>query len=75
MNKKTEIPLEIISKLQEVISLNLQEEIIPGQDLIPAAAPSIESEDIINSIESLCQGWLTEGNYCHLFEKKTCEIF
>jgi CDP-6-deoxy-D-xylo-4-hexulose-3-dehydrase len=75
LNNKQKIPSDIISSLHEIITHNLSEEIIPGKDLIPAAAPSLLSTDIINSIESLANGWLTEGDFCNQFEKKLAKYF
>lgn len=75
MSIKKQIPSDILIKLGEVINQNLNEELIPGKNLIPAAAPTLISDDILNSIESLTSGWLTEGDYCQTFEKKLAKYF
>lgn len=66
---------EILGMLEEMVKAKLAKPIRAGHDLIPAAAPTLGSGDIISGIESLLGCWLTEGEQCNLFEKKLKSFF
>jgi len=58
-----------------MIDAKLSNEIEVGKDLIPAAAPKLEANDILSGIESLLNCWLTEGEYCQMFERSLKNYF
>lgn len=67
-SSRKNLPDDILSALQLIVSKNISKETVPGENLIQAAAPTLGVEDIISGIDALLSGWLTEGDYCRKFE-------
>ena len=70
MKDKQGLSDNLTRELEEIINGNIAKGIVPGEDLIPCAAPTLGAEDLIAGINSLMKGWLTEGKSCDLFEKE-----
>lgn len=75
MNYKEELPKNVVEVLESIIKTNIQRSLVPGKDLIPAAAPTLSSDDIFGGISSLLNGWLTDGSNCNKFEKGLKKYF
>ncbi len=68
LSAKKNLPDDILSALQLIVSKNISAEKVAGEDLLQAAAPTLGVEDIIAGVDALLTGWLTEGEYCRQFE-------
>lgn len=69
MNENKDLPENIVAALSELIGTNIEQSIVPGEDLIPVTAPSLNVADLLSGISSLAKGWLTEGESSKTFEK------
>ena len=52
---------------------NSIEEFIPGKTKITLAAPSYDSDEVLDVLDSLLSTWLTMGEKVNSFEEKFCE--
>jgi len=52
---------------------NSIEEFIPGKTKITLAAPSYDSDEVLDVLDSLLSTWLTMGDKVNSFEEKFCE--
>lgn len=68
------LPEELRKSLETIAKKNIKEPPIPKEELIPAAAPTLEPSDLIEGIDALLDAWLTEDYYCHKFEKELAKF-
>lgn len=67
---------KILEQIKEYIeSKNNQKQWVPGKDFVNYAGPYFTSEEYVEAIESLLNGWLVMGNKCLRFEKKFPRYF
>jgi CDP-6-deoxy-D-xylo-4-hexulose-3-dehydrase len=62
-------------QLTEVISKNINQEIIPGKDYIPVTGKVLDVDDILHGVDATLDAWLTTGRYAKDFEKDFAAYF
>jgi CDP-6-deoxy-D-xylo-4-hexulose-3-dehydrase len=66
---------DIENALEDVISQNLANDIIPGQNYIPVTGKIIDKSDILYGIDAILDGWLTTGRFGKKFEYQFAKYF
>ncbi len=61
---------EILGLAKNYFEQNGKRKIIPGEDYIPPSGKVLDSEDLVNLIDSSLDMWLTAGRYADQFESE-----
>lgn len=74
-NYKNIQSLNLKKELEEVISKNIAQNIVPGTDYIPVTGKVLDVDDILHGVDATLDAWLTTGRYAKDFEKEFAEYF
>ncbi len=73
LNSLDALPEHVLHSLEQIAGKNIRKRLVPGEDLIQAAAPVLETEDILSGVHALLNGWLTEDVYCQKLEQQLAQ--
>jgi CDP-6-deoxy-D-xylo-4-hexulose-3-dehydrase len=66
---------DLRNQLSEVISKNIHQQIIPGENYIPVTGKVLDVDDILHGVDATLDAWLTTGRYAKDFERDFAAYF
>ncbi len=66
---------DLRNQLCEVISKNIHQQIIPGENYIPVTGKVLDVDDILHGVDATLDAWLTTGRYAKDFERDFAAYF
>lgn len=66
---------DLKAKLSEIISNNIHQSIVPGENYIPVTGKVLDVDDILHGVDATLDAWLTTGRYAKDFEKDFAAYF
>lgn len=66
---------DLRNQLSEVISKNIHQQIIPGENYIPVTGKVLDVDDILHGVDATLDAWLTTGRYAKVFERDFAAYF
>ncbi len=66
---------DLLNQLSEVISKNIHQQIIPGENYIPVTGKLLDVDDILHGVDATLDAWLTTGRYAKDFERDFAAYF
>jgi CDP-6-deoxy-D-xylo-4-hexulose-3-dehydrase len=66
---------DLKNQLSEVISKNIHQQIIPGENYIPVTGKVLDVDDILHGVDATLDAWLTTGRYAKVFERDFAAYF
>jgi CDP-6-deoxy-D-xylo-4-hexulose-3-dehydrase len=66
---------DLRNQLSEVISKNIHQHIIPGENYIPVTGKVLDVDDILHGVDATLDAWLTTGRYAKDFERDFAAYF
>ncbi len=66
---------DLKTKLSEIITANIHQNIVPGENYIPVTGKVLDVDDILHGVDATLDAWLTTGRYAKDFEKDFASYF